>query len=87
MQASTKKLIAREWLTLVICIVIGLTIAPIVVIAAFHKQVQLSMLGSFYESLFSREWQIAWLVALSPYLIYQFVRSVRWAVRTTHENG
>jgi hypothetical protein len=87
MQSSTKKQIAREWLTFVVAIVAGLTVAPIVVIAANMKEVPLSKLGGFYEALFSRrEWYIAWLVALSPYLIFQLVRSLRWAVRTTREH-
>ena len=87
MQASTKKLIAREWLTFVAAIVVGLTVGPIIVMAAIQKEVQLSKLGGFYEALFSRrEWHLAWLVAPSPYLIYQIVRSLRWAVRTTREH-
>lgn len=90
MQSSTQKLIAREWLTFVVALVVGLTVAPVIVIIvmiAIQENVQLPKLGGFYEALFSRrEWHIAWLVALSPYLIFQLVRSIRWAIRTTREH-
>jgi hypothetical protein len=69
MQPTTKKFIAKEWLTFVILFAAGLTIAPLAIMAVIEKKVQLSMLSGFYGSLFSRHWwALAWLVALAPYI-------------------
>ena len=82
-QQTTKRVIAREWLTFVVLLAVGLTIAPLVVITIAEKKVKLAMLPAFYEALFSRDdWVRAWLVALAPYIIYQLGRSLVWAVKT-----
>ncbi len=83
MVSRQKRVIAREWVTFVVLLVVRLTIAPLVVITITNEGVKLAMLPSFYEALFSRrEWAIAWLVALAPYIIYQLGRSLVWAVKT-----
>lgn len=73
MQLSTKKLIAREWLTHFVAIVVGLTFAPIIVMTALHGEVRISNFGSIYLGLLFRK-RDAWLVPLSPYLFHQLVR-------------
>jgi hypothetical protein len=83
MQHTTKRVIAREWLTFLVLLVVGLTIAPLVVITIMTKEVKLTMLAGFYEGLFAREvWVPFWLIALAPYIIYQLGRSLVWAVKT-----
>ena len=76
--------IAREWLTFVVLLAFGLTIAPLVVMAIVDKALKLAMLSAFYEALFSHDyWVRAWLILLAPYIIYQLGRSLVWAVKTT----
>ena len=80
---TMKMVIAREWLTFVVLLVVGLTIVPLVLMAIFTKEVKLAMLPSFYEALFSRrDWAIAWLVALAPYIILSAWSSLVWTVKT-----
>ena len=86
MQPTTKKLIAREWLRFVISLAIGLTIVPLILgIIDLIITKQVHSILPFYKALFSdREWWwLAWLFVLAPYIIYQFGRSVVWAVKTT----
>ena len=83
MQQTTKRVIAREWLTFVVLLVVGLTIAPLVVITIVEKEVELAVLVRFYEGLFLRDyWVPEWLIVLAPYIIYQLGRSLVWTVKT-----
>jgi hypothetical protein len=63
-------------------LVVGLTIAPLVVMAIATKEVKLAMLLAFYEALFSRDHWSVRLIVLAPYIIYQLGRSLVWAVKT-----
>jgi hypothetical protein len=83
MQRTTKRVIAREWLTFVVLLVVGLTIVPLFLITISYKEVKLAMLPGFYEALFSRpDRAIGWLLVLAPYIIYQLGHSLVWAVKT-----
>jgi hypothetical protein len=79
MKPRLKKIIAKEWLTLMGFLLIGFTALP-ALIMAFGGQIKM---GLFYSALFSgSDRAISWLVALSPYILYQFLRSLIWAIRT-----
>jgi hypothetical protein len=89
MTPQLKKRLAKEWLTLVICLFIGLLLPLYFMLV--RPSVASDGIGETYlellSGLFSRrgiafeERFIAWAVVLGPYLIYQFVRSIIWAVR------
>jgi len=90
MQQTTTRVIAREWLTFVISLVIGLTVAPLILSAILFAIFggNISNLAAFfplfYGSFFAlkEHWLICWSVAFAPYIIYQFGCSVTWAVKT-----
>ena len=78
-----KKTVAREWLYFLGFMALGLLVLPTPVMLILNPSQ--APLG-FYKALVDgEEWWVAWAIALSPYLVFQFVRSIRWAVRTTQE--
>jgi hypothetical protein len=77
------KTIAREWLYLLGFVAAGLIVLPLPVVLIFTPGHEVS---EFYKALFDRrEWWIAWLIVGAPYIIFQLVRSVRWAMRASRE--
>jgi predicted membrane-bound spermidine synthase len=71
-----KKLIVRELLIWYCFLLFGFLFLPAVI----------SLLGGvsisqFYRSLATNE-RAAWVISCSPYVIYLFVRSIVWAVKT-----
>ena len=71
-----KKIIAREWLMLVCLLIFGFILFPFVMsLLTGGRFLQ------FYEALAYGE-AMAWVVGFSPYVIYLFVRSIVWAVKT-----
>ena len=83
MQHETKKVIAREWLTFLKAFSFGLTVVPagISLLAGRIEEI-----WRFYPALFDgRDWVIPWAVALAPYVLYQLVRSIRWARRESQK--
>jgi hypothetical protein len=82
---ESKRALAKEWLVLAAFLMIGFTVVPAVIMAVFKGEVQM---GLFYSELFSgSEKAITWLVALSPYILCQLIRSLAWAIRTVKSNG
>ena len=75
-----KRTIAREWLLLVACVLVGLTVLPVLLKAALGSEFR----GvEFYRALIgARDWWLAWLMLMGPYIAVQFIRSIRWAVLT-----
>ena len=94
---TLKKHIAREWLTLLIGIVIGIVVMPAVIscilwiVARVSHDTRSLNLGEVYkELLLSLIWEVpfgpepvvAWSIVLIPYGLYQLIRSIVWAVKT-----
>lgn len=74
-----KKTLAREWLYLLSGLIVGLVLTPHLLMAVLNPQKGAT---AFYKALFDdREWWIAWLLALAPYLLFQLVRSIVWAAK------
>ena len=79
--SKSKMIIAREWLVFLVCLAIGFTLLPVAIMLVFKGEVRL---GLFYSALFSgNERMLSWGVALAPYIIWQIVRSIVWAIRMT----
>jgi hypothetical protein len=84
-----KRCLAKEWLTLVIGLFAGLLV-PLLVRAAVGVFIYIpSTVGRDYREflgmLFASrgvDRRFAWAVVLGPYVMYQFWRSIIWAVKT-----
>jgi uncharacterized BrkB/YihY/UPF0761 family membrane protein len=86
MAEKWKSIVAKEWLTLVICLFIGLLLPLLfrVVVGVFVYIP--STVGEdcldFLDALLSSKLRVQlWAIVLVPYAIYQFVRSIIWAVK------
>lgn len=78
-----RKTVAREWLYLLGFIVGGLVLLPFPVMLILNRRQGAS---GFYKALFDeREWLVAWLIVIAPYLAFQLVRSALWALRASRE--
>ena len=78
-----RKIVAREWLYLLGFVVASLVVVPFPVMLLLNPRLGAT---GFYKALFdSGEWLVAWLIILVPYLAFQLVRSVLWALRTSRE--
>ncbi len=87
-----RRTIAREWLYLLALVIGGLTGVPLIlaVVRRITNDGSGVTPGQQYSLLFAalvdhREWRIAWLVVLAPYLVFQLVRSVLWAFRVVNK--
>jgi len=88
----TKKQIAKEWLYLLGFLFLFLVITLITTILSgdnFSKSY-----SSFFELLFlptgGSEYKVhekiaAWIFTFSPYILFQFVRSIVWACKTVRQ--
>lgn len=76
-----RKVVAREWLYLLGFVVAGLVVVPFPAMLILNPRLGAS---GFYKALFDgREWWVAWLIVTAPYLVFQLVRSVLWALRAS----
>ena len=72
-----KKIVAREWIVLLISICIGLAVVPFFIYLILGR---LEYWGLFYGALIDKsDFILAWIVVLSPYIIIQLIRSIIWA--------
>jgi len=89
-----KKRVAKEWLYFLGCFLFGLLLPPFLFAVNFEFFKFGSFVGTcktFSKKLLEdcsmlvdkREALIAWLFVLGPYLLFQLVRSVIWAWKTT----
>ena len=76
-----KKIVAREWLYFLGFVVAGFVVLPLPVVLIVSPQERVS---EFYKALFEGVW-IIWLIVIAPYLVFQLVRSVLWALRASRE--
>ena len=77
-----KKILAREWIYFLISLLIGLTIIPVLFVYLFAPNEKIL---NFYSALFSEVFLVVWLMALSPYIIFLFIRSILWALKTLNQ--
>jgi hypothetical protein len=95
MKLTFKKRLAKEWLTLLGCLVFGMAVFPGLLTCIFGVLLLpdppglVARLRDAYaaipEVLFIQPRPFAWLVVLLPYGLCQLVRSVRWAIRTLRQ--
>lgn len=85
MRSDTKRVIAREWLYLILGFLVGL--GPVPLFLYLFLSPDSYTLSKFYldlfEALFSgrgSEVVVVILVMLAPYLLFQFGRSEKWAL-------
>jgi hypothetical protein len=75
---SLQKKIALEWLYLLAAIAIGLTVLPATVMLLGRGHAL--RFGLFYQAIANGTDYARW-VALTPYILFQLVRSIRSALR------
>jgi hypothetical protein len=81
-----RRAIAREWLIFLAMLAVGLTVAPIAVLAWLSQD--LSRYRLFFPALVdSNDWPKTWAVALGPYILAQLTRSVIWAAKTVRNSN
>jgi hypothetical protein len=80
-----KKRIAREWLYFLGGMVFGFIVLPVFLSIVFHLFSLNFGLSSFYFALVEDRpaLPLAWLLVLGPYLLFQLVRSVIWAYKSS----
>ena len=88
-RTSLKKILAREWLTLIVGLLVGFLVVPSF-LYTFGPDVSLidfyiEVLGSLFGYEGSRSMLITMAVLLAPYFVYQFARSVLWAIKAVRE--
>ncbi len=95
MTSRWKKCLAKEWLTLVICLLVGFLVPLLLVLAVsiYDTGGGLAAIGrgygEFLSDLFAAQGTrsvgpgrlLARVFVLGPYLIYQLARSILWAVK------
>ena len=77
-QDSLQRRIAPEWLYLLAAAVMGLIVLPATVMLLGRGHAL--RFGLFYEAIAKGTDYARW-VALTPYILFQFVRSIVWALR------
>ena len=84
MNPATKSIIAKEWLAFIGCFLIGSTAFPLMLMAYFINAPDTvgGKYGDFIEDLFAKHDMEALAFALIPYFLYQFIRSIVWAIKT-----
>lgn len=81
MKRKTKKIVAKEWLTF---IAIGVTFPLIRLILIFVRSYQEKKSGIDLPSVTKIETA---LFLLSCYILYLFVKSIIWSIKTLRGNG
>jgi hypothetical protein len=82
MKTTTKKMIAREWLYLLLFLEVGIIVIPyfdaFILGAVPPKDIR-----PFYLALVGKESGSlkAWVLATAPYILWQLVRSTWWALK------
>jgi len=89
---SVKKNLAKEWLTLIAGLIVGFLFVPSFIYTFISPQdykSHNSLIKAYKELiglLFGKEGGdgilFSWAIIFAPYLFYQFVRSVLWAIKT-----
>ena len=82
-----KMIIAREWLYLLGGLLFGLIAAPVFtallgVITAQGTEFTTNLM-QLYKYLFRFEQTTGWIFVMTPYLLFQLVRSILWATKAS----
>lgn len=73
-----KKVFAKEWIVFMASFVFGILL-PCILSLFFGE---LEKVGSFYNALINKKnFGIAWLIVLAPYLLVQIIRVTAWSVK------
>ena len=79
---------AVEWLIFLGAFSFGMTVVPLLLIPYLFSIFELGnfKVGTFYHPLLipNKETLITWVVALTPYLLIQLVRSIYWSIKTVY---
>ena len=80
-----RKIIAREWLYLLSFCLFGFIVFPAIftlflIIAGINNLGFWTEYKSFFEAIGDGEFP-PYLFASGPYLVFQFIRSVKWAIK------
>ena len=80
-----KKRFAKELLYFLSLFFVGILVLPALLTVILSGRERFwAEFGLFYAALVDKsQFWIPWLVALGPYLLFQFIRSVIWAWKTT----
>jgi len=88
--------LAREWLTLLAAIAFGALILPTLFYLLFSPaeyKLNHSLIDGYaelFDIIFGNDRRAAATVGvpifLGPYLLYQFIRSIRWSIRTIRDS-
>ena len=82
-----KTVVAKEWLYFLGCLLFGLVVFPFLLFIVFGllNPTDITVFYSrFYSGLLGgHDALITWVVVFIPYLLFQVVRSVIWAWKTT----
>lgn len=80
-RTSGTRIVAREWLYFLAGMSVGLLFVPLAVfLISGERESVPTFYSGFFEALLGFR-GVAWLVTLSPYLLFQLMRSVIWAIR------
>ena len=88
-EASVKKIISREWLYLLSFAFLGFIVIPalflpLMLVAGENFDTFRKWWEDFYGELGEGNMG-AYLFGLGPYIIFQFIRSIKWAIKTSRE--
>ena len=82
MKDTTKKALAREWLYLLVGLLIGMVASLGMGLSAFNRSTNPFVLFDILFDPDERGFLFTWVFVMSPYLLFQLVRSIRWALKT-----
>jgi ABC-type spermidine/putrescine transport system permease subunit I len=83
---SVKKRLAKEWLTLIAGLMVGFLVVPTffyIFISPADYTSSHSLIDAYKEVIKERGEAI--VIGFGPYLLYQFARSVFWAIKALKE--
>jgi uncharacterized membrane protein len=92
---SIKNILAREWLTLIVGFLAGFPLVLVIYTfispadyTSHHSLIDVykELISIFFGEKGSEKLLTTMAIILSPYLVYQFTRSVLWAIKTIREN-
>jgi len=81
---DVKKVVAREWLYLLVGLFVGTTLFLFLsfVTGESFTDSFVFIFGTLLDPT-EPDWFVAFGFVMGPYFVFQLVRSIRWAIRTT----
>lgn len=88
MTSAQKKSLAKEWLLLTGFVLFGFTVLPAAIMGIGSGTLEGIEMGRFYSGLVYGSYKLnTWLIALSPYVLCQLIRSLVWAAQTLRSDS